>query len=299
MSKIMISELEEATAVQDSDYIALDDGTATKKITVENYNDTANHTAKSYAEQAGTYADNAHTSELAAKAAKNEAEVQVSAAATQVGYAETHANAASASATAASTSASVASTKAANAENSATAAAASAAEVENEAKMAESWAVGNTGVRPGENTNNAKYWANVAQGSAGGGVTTFNGRSGAVVPIAGDYDSTQIIHNDGTQNIPLSDEIADMHQEIADATYDVSQFNAKIDKVRDGILQGTQNKTTVYNGNIVTDTYADGHRCVTTYNGNTITEQMYDGNNVLMWTKTTTYNGNQVQEVYS
>lgn len=72
-----------------------------------------------------------------------------------------------------------------------------------------------------------------------------------------------------------------------------------INRSRDGIIQGTQNKTTEYNGSTVTDTWADGHRCVTTYNGNVVVEQMYDGSNVLQWTKTTTYNGNQVQEVYS
>ncbi len=72
-----------------------------------------------------------------------------------------------------------------------------------------------------------------------------------------------------------------------------------INKTRDGILQGTQNKTTVYNGSTVTDTWTDGHYCITTYNGNVITEKMYDGSDVLEWTKTTTYDGNTVKEVYS
>lgn len=72
-----------------------------------------------------------------------------------------------------------------------------------------------------------------------------------------------------------------------------------INRTRDGILQGTQSKTTVYEGNTVTETWADGHRGVTTYSGNVVVQQMYDGNNVLQWTKTTTYNGTTVQEVYS
>lgn len=72
-----------------------------------------------------------------------------------------------------------------------------------------------------------------------------------------------------------------------------------INGTRDGILEGTQGKTTVYNGNIVTETWVDGHRKVTTYNGNVVVSQVYDGNNVLQWTKTTTYNGTTVQEVYS
>ena len=34
--------------------------------------------------------------------------------------------------------------------------------------MAKSWAVGGTGTREGENTNNARYWAEQAQNAAGG-----------------------------------------------------------------------------------------------------------------------------------
>lgn len=59
-------------------------------------------------------------------------------------------------------------------------------------EKAESWAVGGTGSRPGEDTNNAKYWSDVAQGAAGGGVSTFNGRNGAVVPQAGDYTAAMV-----------------------------------------------------------------------------------------------------------
>lgn len=70
-----------------------------------------------------------------------------------------------------------------------------------------------------------------------------------------------------------------------------------INATRDGILAQTQNKTTVYNGQTVTDTWADGHYCITTYNGTTVTERMYDESDNLEWTKVTTYNGNTVQEV--
>ena len=60
------------------------------------------------------------------------------------------------------------------------------------ATLSQSWTEGGTGIREGENTNNAKYWAGVAQGAAGGGVTTFNGRSGAVVPAKGDYTAEMV-----------------------------------------------------------------------------------------------------------
>ena len=59
---------------------------------------------------------------------------------------------------------------------------------EESATLSKSWAVGGTGTRPGEDTNNAEYWAKQAETAAGGGVMTFNGRTGAVVPQNGDYD---------------------------------------------------------------------------------------------------------------
>ena len=63
---------------------------------------------------------------------------------------------------------------------------------ENGAKASESWAVGGTGTREGEDTNNAKYWSEQAAAAAGGGVMSFNGRNGAVVPQAGDYNAEQV-----------------------------------------------------------------------------------------------------------
>lgn len=60
------------------------------------------------------------------------------------------------------------------------------------AALAESWAVGGTGIRIGEDTNNAKYWAQQAQHAAGGGVTSFANRSGVVVPQAGDYTAEMV-----------------------------------------------------------------------------------------------------------
>ena len=75
---------------------------------------------------------------------------------------------------------------------SAQSAAQSASEVEDEATLARSWAVGGTGTREGEDTNNAKYWSDNAQSIAGGGVTSFNGRGGAVAPQSGDYTAGMV-----------------------------------------------------------------------------------------------------------
>lgn len=59
------------------------------------------------------------------------------------------------------------------------------------ATLAESWAVGGTGTRDGEDTNNSEYWAQKASESAqeAVGFRTFQG--GAVLPINGDADLTQ------------------------------------------------------------------------------------------------------------
>lgn len=55
------------------------------------------------------------------------------------------------------------------------------------ATLSQSWAVGGTGSREGEDTDNAKYWAEQAHNAAGGGVVSFNSRTGVVVPQDGDY----------------------------------------------------------------------------------------------------------------
>jgi len=87
--------------------------------------------------------------------------------------------------TGASQSASAASGSAGTAQTASTAA-------QNAATNSQSWAVGGTGTRQGEDTNNAQYWADQAQKAAGGGVLTFNGRAGAVQPQGGDYDASMV-----------------------------------------------------------------------------------------------------------
>lgn len=71
------------------------------------------------------------------------------------------------------------------------------------AAYAESWAVGGTGKREDEDTNNAKYWAEQAEGVVHG-VTSFNGRTGAVVPAANDYTAAQIKRSGGTVESALA-----------------------------------------------------------------------------------------------
>ena len=84
----------------------------------------------------------------------------------------TAASTASSAASTASTAAEAASVSASQAQTSAAAAAQSAASVDGINKTAQSWAVGGTGTRPGEDADNAKYWAKQAQAVVGGDFAT-------------------------------------------------------------------------------------------------------------------------------
>lgn len=175
--------------------------------------ETAASTATSAKTAAQTAETNAKASETAAASSKTAAATSASKAENAQSAAEdaqTAAETAASTATSAKTAAETAKTgavsaqskaqsaqvkaegAAADAEESAAAAAQSATQVAANSKTAESWAVGGTGTREGENTNNAKYWCDSAQAIAGGGVTSFNGRGGAVVPKAGDYTAEMV-----------------------------------------------------------------------------------------------------------
>ena len=131
--------------------------------------------------------------------------------------------------------------------------AAAAQEVTN----AKSWAVGGTGTRTGEDTDNAKYWSDQAAAAAGGGVTSFKGRTGSVVPASGDYTAEMV------------------------GAYSKEQINT--------LLQGFVAKETVFNSDgSITETGADGSTKVTTFGDGVITEVYQAGE--LTATKTTTFN---------
>ena len=94
--------------------------------------------------------------------------------------AQSAANTAASAASSASQSAASASSSANDAAGSAAAAANGAAIVAGINKTAESWAVGGTGTRPGEDTDNAKYWAGQAQAAVGGDFATKTEAQGYV-----------------------------------------------------------------------------------------------------------------------
>lgn len=152
--------------------------------------------AKAAAVTAGASAESANASAQTAKSDAESAKAAAQAAQSKAETANTSAQTAKADAEAANTSAQSAKTAAESAKSaaagSAQSAGASAQSAQESSKLSESWAVGGTGTRTGEDTNNAKYWAMAAQGAAGGGVSSFNGRSGAVAPQTGDYTAAMV-----------------------------------------------------------------------------------------------------------
>lgn len=156
--------------------------------------------AKWYSMQAGTSASNAATS--AANAASSEANAAASesnAATSETNASSSESNAATSATNAASseTNAGASATAAALSE---AAAALSRAAAATSSEDAEAWSVGTRNGVPVPSTdpayyNNAKYWAEAAAGAAGGGVTSFNGRDGAVSSQAHDYSANQVDFN--------------------------------------------------------------------------------------------------------
>ena len=202
---IKISELTEYTAdVTDSLLIPLDDGTKTYKVPVGHFNQGAASSAKAYADKAAASERNAAASEANTKQVSQEITTNTSAARDAAKEAEDAKNATVQ--LKAHTERAVASIKASvdNASSSAMSAADSADDASDSAALSKSWAIGGTGKREDEDVNNAKYWASIAGAAAGGGVLSFNGRSGFVVPADGDYKSEQIKRGNSTVEASLT-----------------------------------------------------------------------------------------------
>lgn len=137
------------------------------------------------AENARAEAETARADETAGIVARATAQANAAAgSASQAAGSEQSAKDAAGTATnaasSASQSAASASGSASQAQASAAAAAQSAASVDGINKTAQSWAVGGTNTRPGEDTNNAKYWAEQAQAVVGGDFATKTEAQGYV-----------------------------------------------------------------------------------------------------------------------
>lgn len=150
-------------------------------------------TLQGYVTAAAASAAAALVSEGNASNSASAASTSAQNAATSEGNALTYKNAALAAKTAAETAETNAETAETNAETA--------------AATSQSWAVGGTGTRAGEDTNNAKYWNDQAAAVVGQKVTTFNGRDGVVVPQNGDYTASMVgatpaaHETDGTKHV--------------------------------------------------------------------------------------------------
>lgn len=162
MANIPISSLPLVESVSDSDYLAVDSGSVSSKITVAKFNETGTASARAYAEAAAQSASAASDSAGDALTYKNTIESELNDASTIVSNAQTYANAAESSKNDASGYASAASTSASQAATSATQAASYATGVQAYAIEAKSYAEGGTGTRVDEETDNAKYYAQAA-----------------------------------------------------------------------------------------------------------------------------------------
>lgn len=134
----------------------------------------------------------AESAKTAAEAAKAEAAESAESASASAQTAQGAASSAGTAASTASSAAAAASGSASDAAGSAAAAAQSAASVAGINKTAESWAVGGTGTREGENTNNAKYWAQQAEATVGGDFATKTEAQGYVA----DHNQSAAAHSD-------------------------------------------------------------------------------------------------------
>ena len=208
--------------------------------------------AKAAASQkaAQTAETNAKASETAAAASQGSAETasasaqaSAAAAAQSAQAAQSAASTATNAASSASQSATSASGSASQAQASAAAAAQSAASVDGINKTAQSWAVGGTGTREGEDSNNAKYWCESAQAIAGGGVTSFNGRGGIVKPQKGDYTAEMV----GADASGAAAAAVSAHNEDSTAHADIREALSKAGKafVITGELHGESGVFTV------------------------------------------------------
>ena len=169
--RIPISQLSETQTAPDASYIAIDDGSLTKKITVENFNSTSTASAQQYANQAAASAPTVEDN-IATSAAQIREATLAAREATQASTSAT------ASATSAYDSASLAqnysvnaATSAGQAMNAADTVAQGVTESKEYAEDSEAWAVGKrngTDVPASDETyqNNAKYYASSASGSA-------------------------------------------------------------------------------------------------------------------------------------
>lgn len=211
--RIPISQLSETQTAPDASYIAIDDGSLTKKITVENFNSTSTASAQQYANQAAASAQTVEDN-IATSAAQIREATLAAREATQASTSAT------ASATSAYDSASLAqnysanaSTSAGQAMNAADSAAQNLTASKGYAEDSEAWAVGKrngSDVPASDETyqNNAKYYADSASGSAT--------RAEAAAQSITVPDTTLTVSGVAAESKATGDRISSVNAELAD-----------------------------------------------------------------------------------
>ena len=160
-NQITIHELEQTSAVSITDELAVDDGTKTKRIRVDDFLESSK--VNEYKEAAEAAADEAEEQADLAGQLAEEINQQFATAQGYVIQAGEFAESASQNATAAYSAAQSAATNATRAEDAADLAEVAQATAEDEAIKAKSYARGQTGERVGEATDNALFYSSLSQ----------------------------------------------------------------------------------------------------------------------------------------
>ena len=187
--------------------------------------------------------------ETAAASAQDSAAAAAKSAQTAQGAASTATNAASS----ADQAATAASGSASQAQDSAAAAAKSAAGVDGISKTAKSWAVGGTGTRPGEDTDNAKYWAEQAQAVVGGDFATKVEAQGYVTAHNQSADAHADIREAMNGKEPSGTAAAAVAAHNTDATAHADIREALSKAGKPFIIEGTLGDATSDNSYQITD----------------------------------------------
>lgn len=205
--------------------------------------------AKSSEDKATAQANVAESNALAAKSAQGLAESSEINASSSAQAAQSAASTATNAASSADQAATSASGFASQAQASAAAAAQSAASVDGINKTAQSWAVGGTGTREGEDTNNAKYWAEHAQAVVGGNFATKVEAQGYVTAHNQSADAHADIRKalNGKEASGTAAAAVTAHNKDTAAHQDIR--NALADKETAGAAAAVQSNLTAHAGN--------------------------------------------------
>lgn len=236
--KVLIADLPEAESVADSSFIPVDNGNLTQKITVENFNASSNETAKAYAEAA---ANSATTAQEAIADVNNKVDIAqgyASSASESARNAQTHATNSQMYAGNSQGYANTAQGHATNAAASASAATGSADAANEAATLAKSFCQGGTGARQGENTNNAKYWASVAETAAQQHIDDhLDPSSTNPVQNRAIYDAINEMHTGGSI-ITVATSEQTLRGKEATITDGTTTYTATIDQTGKAVFEG-------------------------------------------------------------